>query len=271
MSAQSSLPRPPAQNVLLFRVPLAQTTMDQVLDLVHASIVSRRPLQVGVVNAAKLIGMQKDRTLREDVLGSGIILADGHAVVWASRMLKRPLPQRIAGIDLMMEMLKRGHREGYRFFLLGAAEDVSAAVAERIAREYPGAHIVGRRNGFFSHEEEPKIVQAILDAAPDILLVAMSSPKKERFMARWGLRLRVPVSHGVGGSFDVLAGKVRRAPAAWQRLGLEWLFRLKQEPRRLLRRYLLTNTLFALLLLKEMGRARRRRPRPLIRSFREGR
>ena len=117
--------------------------------------------------------------------------------------------------------------------------------------------MVGRHHGYFTSQEEPGLVAAIADAKPDILLVGMSSPKKERFLARWGDQLGVPVCHGVGGSFDVLAGKVRRAPLAWQRLGLEWLYRVKQEPRRLWRRYLVTNTLFCAIVLSELIHRRR--------------
>jgi N-acetylglucosaminyldiphosphoundecaprenol N-acetyl-beta-D-mannosaminyltransferase len=168
--------------------------------------------------------------------------------------LGRPLPERVAGIDLMNGMLQRGNRMGYGFYLLGATEEVSAAVARRIERIYPCIRIVGRRNGYFSSDEEATIAREILQAKPDILLIAMSSPKKERFLARWSKVINVPVCHGVGGSFDVFAGKVQRAPQAWQRLGLEWLYRLIQEPRRLLKRYAVTNTLFCLMTIRELGR-----------------
>ena len=238
----------------LLGVPLAPVTLEQVLDLVHQTIITRGRLQIGVVNAAKLVNMRRNQLLQDDVLSSDIILADGSAVVWASRLLRQPLPERVAGIDLMMGMFQRGDLLKYRFYLLGATEEVSAAVARRVGRDYPGVHIVGRRNGFFSGDEEAGIAQEIFQTKPDILLIAMSSPMKERFLARWSKEIDVPVWHGVGGSFDVFAGRVHRAPLAWQRLGLEWFYRLKQEPRRLLKRYLLTNTLFCLMTLKEMGR-----------------
>ncbi|MDX1694011.1 MAG: WecB/TagA/CpsF family glycosyltransferase, partial [Ketobacteraceae bacterium] len=107
-----------------------------------------------------------------------------------------------------------------------------------------GVVLAGRRNGYFSKEEEPQIAREIADAKADVLLVAITSPKKEQFMARWNDVIQVPVVHGVGGSFDVMAGKVKRAPELWQKLGLEWLYRVKQEPGRLWKRYLVTNTLF---------------------------
>jgi N-acetylglucosaminyldiphosphoundecaprenol N-acetyl-beta-D-mannosaminyltransferase len=244
----------------LLGVPLAPVTLKQVLDRVHETITTRGRLQIGVVNAAKLVNMHRNPLLQDDVLSSDIILADGSAVVWASRLLRQPVPERVAGIDLMMGMLQRGESFHYRFYLLGATEEVSVAVARRIGRDHPGVRIVGRRNGFFSGDEEPSIAQEILRSKPDILLMAVSSPKKERFLARWSKLIDVPVWHGVGGSFDVLAGRVQRAPQAWQRLGLEWFYRLKQEPRRLLKRYLLTNTLFCLMALKEIGRQMKSRP-----------
>jgi N-acetylglucosaminyldiphosphoundecaprenol N-acetyl-beta-D-mannosaminyltransferase len=233
-------------------VPVDALTMGEVLDRVHQTIVGRGRLQIGVVNAAKLVYMRRDPNLRADVLSCGLILADGVPVVWASRLLGRPLPERVAGIDLMYGMLRRGNEHGHRVYCLGASEAVLAAAVGRITADYPHVKMVGRHHGYFTSQEEPGLVAAIADAKPDILLVGMSSPKKERFLARWDSQLGVPVCHGVGGSFDVLAGKVRRAPPAWQRLGLEWLYRVKQEPRRLWRRYLITNSRFCVLLAVEL-------------------
>jgi N-acetylglucosaminyldiphosphoundecaprenol N-acetyl-beta-D-mannosaminyltransferase len=227
-------------------------TMVEVLDRVHQTIVGRGRLQIGVVNAAKLVYMRRDLNLRADVLSCDLILADGVPVVWASRLLGRPLPERVAGIDLMYGMLRRANEHGYRVYCLGASRDVLAAAVDRITADYPQLKMVGRHHGYFTSHEEPGLVAAIADAKPNILLVGMSSPKKERFLARWSDQLNVPVCHGVGGSFDVLAGKVRRAPLVWQRLGLEWLYRVKQEPRRLWRRYLITNSRFCGLLAVEL-------------------
>src|SRR5262245_40156980 len=201
--------------------------------------------------------MRADQTLRDDVRSSDLILADGLAVVWASRALGRPLPERVAGIDLMLAMLERGRTRGYRFYCLGATQDVLDRAIRAMTAGYPGVTIAGRHHGYFSADEEARVAQDIAASRADILLVAMTSPRKERFMARWSDQLDVPVFHGVGGSFDVLAGKVRRAPERWQRLGLEWLYRLKQEPRRLGTRYLVTNTAFCAMLAAEMLHGRR--------------
>jgi N-acetylglucosaminyldiphosphoundecaprenol N-acetyl-beta-D-mannosaminyltransferase len=241
-------------------VPIDALTMEEVLDRVDKAIVGRDRLQIGVVNAAKLVNMRRDPTIGADVLSCNLILADGVPVVWASRLLGRPLPERVAGIDLMLGMLRRGNEHGYRVYCLGASKDVLATAVARIATDYSRVCLVGCHHGYFFTQEESGLVAAIADAKPDILLVGMSSPKKERFLARWRDQLGVPVCHGVGGSFDVLAGKVRRAPLVWQRLGLEWLYRVCQEPRRLWRRYLVTNTLFCAMVLSELVRRRPHSP-----------
>jgi N-acetylglucosaminyldiphosphoundecaprenol N-acetyl-beta-D-mannosaminyltransferase len=226
-------------------------TMEHALQRVDEAIRRRERLQIGVVNAAKIVNMRRDEGLRRDVLSSDLVLADGMSVVWAGRLLGHRLPERVAGIDLMLAMLERGHTLGYRVYCLGATEEILDKAAARILADYPGVTLAGKHHGYFAPEEEEAVADEIAAARPDILFVAMTSPKKEQFLARWSGRIGVPVCHGVGGSFDVLAGHVQRAPRGWQRLGLEWLFRVKQEPARLWRRYLVTNTLFCALVLSE--------------------
>ena len=235
-------------------VPIHPLRMNQVLDVIDQVIQSRQRLRIGVVNAAKIVNMRRDDVLRADVLSSDLILADGMAVVWAGRLLGYPLPERVAGIDLMLRMLERGNQKRYRVYCLGATQGVLQTVVQRIGIEYPNVQVVGSQHGYFGAQDEDGIAADIIVARPDILLVAMTSPKKEQFLARWSDRLGVPVCHGVGGSFDVFAGKVERAPDWWQRFGLEWLYRVKQEPRRLWKRYLVTNTLFCSLVVREFFR-----------------
>ena len=130
--------------------------------------------------------------------------------------------------------------------------DLGAQRASTLAHPNLGVVLAGRRNGYFNDDEEKAIANDIADAKADILFVAMTSPKKEKFMARWKDTMEVPVVHGVGGSFDVMAGKVKRAPIAWQKMGLEWLYRVKQEPGRLWKRYLVTNSLFCWFVVKSL-------------------
>ena len=249
-------------SVGILGVPVAPATMDEAVDWVDEAVRERRRLHVGVVNAAKIVNMRRDPELRNDVLSSDVVFADGMSVVWASRLLGCPLPERVTGIDLMHRILERGQAHGYRVYLLGATRDVAETAAARMRERYPGVAVVGHQHGYFADREEEAVAAAIVAARPDVLFVAMTSPRKERFLARWSARLGVPVCHGVGGSLDVLAGKVERAPERWQRLGLEWLYRVKQEPRRLWRRYLVTNLIFLGLLLRELARRAFGRHRP---------
>ncbi|MCG3128938.1 MAG: N-acetylglucosaminyldiphosphoundecaprenol N-acetyl-beta-D-mannosaminyltransferase [Phycisphaerae bacterium] len=232
--------------------PICAATMRNALDLAEQHIAARQRLLIGVVNAAKLVNMRSDAALRESVQSCDVVFADGMAVVWASRLLGRPLPQRVAGIDLMMELLTRGSERGWRVFCLGATQEVLDGVTREIAQRFPGVQLAGAQHGYFTPAQESAVADAIAASRADILFVAMTSPKKEQFLARWSEHMNVPVCHGVGGSFDVLAGKVRRAPRVWQVLGLEWAYRVAQEPRRLWKRYLITNVKFVWMVLGAM-------------------
>ena len=235
-------------------VDVHAATLRQALELCRRAALTRQPISIGVVNAAKLVHMQSDAALRESVASSDLVVADGMAVVWASRALGRALPERVAGIDLFEELLALAEREGFSVYFLGAEPDVlERAVAVARAR-HPGLRTAGSHHGYFRPDEEPALVEAIAAARPDMLFIGMTSPKKEIFLARHGARIGAAVCHGVGGSLDVLAGKVGRAPALWQRLGLEWLYRVKQEPRRLWRRYLVTNSQFLWLVARDVLR-----------------
>jgi N-acetylglucosaminyldiphosphoundecaprenol N-acetyl-beta-D-mannosaminyltransferase len=238
--------------VYLFDIPIKAMTMYQVLGLIRQAISISAPLQIGVVNAAKVVNMYRNPALGADVLSSDVIFADGASVVWASHILGNPVPERVAGIDLMMGMLRQGQELNYRVYLLGATEEVNRIVSERIKIDYPGVIVVGRRNGYFPASEEEAIANDIARSRPEILLVAITSPKKEQFLARWSDRIKIPICHGVGGSFDVYAGKVKRAPLSWQRCGMEWFYRLLQEPGRMWKRYLITNSLFCWLIIREL-------------------
>lgn len=222
-----------------------------------------RYLSVGMLNAAKVVAMRKDDLLRRAVCGCGMVLADGQSVVWASRLLGAPLPERVAGIDLFVALLGEASRRGYRVYFLGARPDVLDRMLAEVGRRYPDLIVAGARDGYFGAGEEPDVADAIRLAGPDLLFVGMSSPRKELFGARWGERTGAAVVHGVGGSFDILAGLTRRAPLWWQRHGLEWLYRVAQEPVRLGGRYLTTNAAFMTLVAREAvsRRLRHRGPR----------
>ena len=238
----------------LFGMPLNAMTMSEVVDRCDLAVRERRPVQIGVLNAAKVVRLRSDPLLRTSLLQCEVIVADGQSVVWASRVLGRPLPERVAGIDLFEELLALADRDRRRVYLLGARPEVVARVAEVVAERYPHADVVGARDGYFTDDEAADVAESVRASGADMLFLGMVSPKKEIFTGTYGPTLGVPVVHGVGGSFDVLAGVTDRAPVAWQRAGMEWAYRLKQEPRRLARRYLTTNTAFLALTARERVR-----------------
>ena len=243
-----------AKRQLLFGLAIDAATLGEVLTRCEAAIRTRTRVLVGVVNAAKLVNLRKDAKLRDSLLECDMILADGQSVVWASKILSKPLPERVAGIDLFEGLLDLADQEHYSVYLLGATPAVVAALAETISNRFPNAVIAGWRDGYFVDEEADSVAYEITTSRPDMLFLGMASPKKEIFLGRFGASLGVPVLHGVGGSFDVMAGVTQRAPESWQRLGFEWAYRLKQEPRRLWRRYLRTNTRFILQVIIERFR-----------------
>lgn len=242
----------------LFGLQVDALTLDDVVGLAGSAVATRRRLLIGVVNAAKIVHLRSDALLRESLLACDVVLADGQSVVWAGRALGQPLPERVAGIDLFERLLALADRDERSVYLLGARPDVLRAVEQQIRTRWPGARIAGSRDGYFDDAAADQVAAAIASSGADMLFIAMTSPKKEIFLATHGASLGVPVLHGVGGSFDVLAGVTRRAPRRWQRWGLEWLYRVVQEPGRLWKRYLTTNTAFLILLARE--RIHRSRP-----------
>ncbi len=205
-----------------------------------------------VVNAGKIVAMQTDLQLRQSVNESDLVNADGQAVVWASRFLGKPLKERVAGIDLMINLVQLAHKKGYKIFFFGAKEDVVKAVVNTYTNQYSSNIIAGYRNGYFKKEEELDIARQISNSGAHILFVAISSPNKENFLYdNKDILKNVNFIMGVGGSFDVVSGKIKRAPLWMQTYGLEWFYRFLQEPRRMWKRYLVGNTVFIYLILKE--------------------
>jgi N-acetylglucosaminyldiphosphoundecaprenol N-acetyl-beta-D-mannosaminyltransferase len=251
-------PGPPAsRQVELFGLRIDALTMAETLDAAEALIAAGGVHQHVVVNVAKVVAADRDPDLRAIINACDLVNADGQPIVWASRLLGRPLPERVAGIDLMLGLFARAAAAGHAVYLLGARPAIVAAAAERAVREHPGLQVAGARDGYWRAEEEADVAAAIAAARPAMLFLAIPSPAKERFLARWKDSIGAPFVMGVGGSFDVYAGLVRRAPRWLQRLGLEWLFRLAQEPRRMWRRYVTDAPRFAWLVAKALAARRR--------------
>ena len=227
-------------------------TMTEMVERAKAAMRSRTRLQHVAMNVAKFVNMRSDAVLRDDVQGSDLIGIDGMGILWALRLFGIPAKERVTGIDLFCELLKLCAEEGFRPFLLGATPSVLQRAADVIAAKFPSIRLAGLRDGYFHPEEEGKVVEQIIKSKADCLFIAMPTPRKERFLAAYRDHLGVPFIMGVGGSLDVIAGQVPRAPRNMQSMGLEWLYRVYQEPRRMWWRYAKTNTLFAGILIRGM-------------------
>lgn len=245
-----------ARRIDFLGVPLDPLDMEETVAVIDSALAQRVRLQHVVVNVSKLIGMRRDADLHRDVVESDLINIDGMGIVWGARLMGLPVPARVAGIDLMDRVLALCAERGYRPYILGARPAVLEQAVANIRRRHPDIDIAGWRDGYFKREEEEAVVDAIRASRADCLFVAMSSPMKERFTQLYRDRMGVSFLMGVGGSIDVMAGITRRAPHWMQQAGLEWLYRVLQEPRRMWRRYLVTNSVYLGLLTRELLRAR---------------
>ena len=205
------------------------------------------------VNADKLLQMRDNPALDAAVRRCEVINADGASIVLASRLLGTRLPERVAGIDLLYELCSLAQNEGYGVYLLGAHKEIVGQAGEHLLGRYPGLRIVGTRDGYFGPDEYGEVADELARVSPDITFVGITSPKKEELIEFFRHRGLTGVFVGVGGSFDVVSGSLARAPLWMQRMGLEWLFRLVQEPGRLFARYAVGNARFLCLVLREMG------------------
>ncbi len=226
--------------------------MQETLSLIEKTVQSENQMHHVVVNAGKMVAVQKNFDLRKSVNESDIINADGQAVVWASKFLGKPLKERVAGIDLMKNLVALAAKKNYKIFLLGAKEEVVKKVANIYSETYGPNIIAGYRNGYFNREDEVQIAKKIANSGAQMLFVAITSPIKENFLYNHREHLKeVNFVMGVGGSFDVIAGITKRAPLWMQKVGLEWFYRFLQEPKRMWKRYLIGNSKFIYLVLKE--------------------
>lgn len=230
--------------------PMDNLSMQESVDIIETNVANGVFLQHVVVNVAKLVHMQHDDELAESVKACDIINIDGMGVVLGARFCGHKVKERVAGVDLFHQLLAMSAKCGFPVFLLGAEEAVAEKTAETVKKLYPELALAGYHHGYFWDDEEA-IVKMIKDSGAKLLFVAITSPKKENFINKWQDKLGVNFVMGVGGTFDVVAGKVKRAPKWMQKYGLEWFYRIVQEPRRMWKRYLVTNSQFLFLLLKE--------------------
>jgi N-acetylglucosaminyldiphosphoundecaprenol N-acetyl-beta-D-mannosaminyltransferase len=246
----------PAVRRDLLGLPLDGLTMAQAVDRCTSAVERGDYLPVGMINAAKAVTMLQDERLRDAVTSCGMVLADGQSVVWASRLLGSPLPERVAGVDLFGRLLAVAARRGLRVYFLGAEESVLALALAKVRRAFPGLVVAGARDGYYPADQDEDVAAEIRESGADILFVGMTSPRKELFISQWGPLTGVKVAHGVGGSSGALAGVTRRAPLWPQSCALEGLSRAAQEPARLGRQYMSANASFITMVTRELIRQR---------------
>ena len=236
----------------LMGLPVDILSRDETVARAERAMRSGEPCQHVALNVAKLVNARRNPELDRDIRDADIVGIDGMGIAWALRIVGESGVVRVTGIDLFEGLMGLCADRGYRPFLLGATPEVLERAETELRRRHPGLVLAGSHHGYFKPIEEAEVCAEIAASGAHCLFVAMPTPHKERFMLRNRARLGVPFAMGVGGTLDVVAGKVRRAPRAMQALGLEWLYRLAQEPRRLAARYLDTNAVFAALMAGEV-------------------
>lgn len=235
-----------SMRINLFDCPIDALTLDQTIQKIDDAIRQKKHIHHVFVNVATIVHLQDDPVLKRGVVNCDIINADGLGVVWAANALGLHIPERVSGPDLMEKIVELSHHKGYKIYFLGAEEWVVKKVTEVYAEKYSPDIIAGYHHGYFTAEDEPALAQMIAATKPNILFVAMTSPKKEDFLYRnKSIFSEINMITGVGGCFDLVAGKTKRAPKWMQKVGLEWFYRMIQEPRRLFGRYLTTNAAMA--------------------------
>jgi len=239
------------ESIPLHGVRVHRVTMEETLAAIDRFIAEGGPHHVVTLDASMCVTALGDAELRGIVQSAELVTPDSAGVLWACRKFGQPLAQRVSGVEIVERLCALSSTRGYRLFFLGAAPGVAEAAAANMRARYPNCRIVGAHDGFFTPAEEPALVEQIRAARPDVLCVALGIPKQEKWIARHRDTLGVPVLIGVGGTFDVYAGRVKRAPLWMQRLNLEWFYRLLKNPRKIGK--VLTLPRFVLMTLKAKG------------------
>lgn len=220
------------ERVEILGVKVDAVTMAQAVERVEDLIAEKNSSIVATANAEMLLNATHDAELKKILNAASLVVPDGAGTVWAARHLGKQMPERVAGFDLVQELMKIAPARGIKFFLFGAAPGIADKAKLKAETLYPGIKIVGTRNGYFKPADETEIISQIKNSQPDILLAALGVPKQEKWLFKYRDELKIPVSIGVGGTFDVMAGVVKRAPLWMQKARLEWLFRAMLQPSR---------------------------------------
>ncbi|PJA30408.1 MAG: glycosyltransferase [candidate division Zixibacteria bacterium CG_4_9_14_3_um_filter_46_8] len=228
--------------------PVDSLTTDEALMTIDRYIEEHKPHRITPINASKLCRVDSDSRLANIIKKSDMVIPE-YAVIWGANQLKIKLAEHIGGIMLMRSILEKAPFKNYKIYFLGAKEEVVTEMVKRLKREHRDLNITGYHHGYFTSENDREIIEDIRSKCPDILLVAMGTPKQEVWIDDHFEELNVPVVMGVGGSFDVFAGLTKETPD-YLRCGFEWLYRLAQDPKRLWKRYITTNPKFVWKVLK---------------------
>lgn len=245
------------ERIQILGITIDPLTMKETVDAVEQYVLKKHPLHLMGVNADKINQCHEDEKIKKIVNESGIINADGASVVLASKFLGAPVPERVAGIDLMQNLLELSNKKGYSVYFFGAKEEILQDMLKIFEERYPALNVVGYRNGYFSPEDEKHIQEDIKEKKPDFVFVGITSPKKEYIIQSFMDNGINAVFMGVGGSFDVLSGHIKRAPLWMQNAHLEWLFRVANEPKRLFKRYFVGNVTFIKRVLDEKRKSKK--------------
>ncbi|GAA0137607.1 WecB/TagA/CpsF family glycosyltransferase [Paenibacillus sp. YSY-4.3] len=235
--------------VTIFGIPFSKWGMQETVQYLAGAISDRKPHQVITANPIMVMAALENPSYKKMMQQAELIVPDGSGVVWASQVGGDPVVERVAGFDLLHELMKEGERRRWKVYLLGASQEVVQETANRLKTQYPGAEIAGYRDGFFGPEQDDEVIEEIRRTSPDLLFIARGAETQEPWIAKYKQRLAVPVMMGVGGSFDVISGRTKRAPKVFQKLRLEWLYRLIKEPTRF--RRMLALPKFAVRVLRE--------------------
>lgn len=214
-------------------LPIALVDLMGSVELIEAFVHGDEPQLVVTANAICAVMAHDDPTYADEICSAGLVTCDGAGVQWAMKRAGHSDIARVTGIDLMEQLCHRSADKGYRLFFLGGEAGVAQEAKERLQLKIPGCNIVGCRHGFFPAEDDDIVAQEVAESKPDIVLIAMGMPRQERFFLATKHLLGAKVGIGVGGAFDVFSGRTRRAPLAWQRLKLEWLWRSILNPKKL--------------------------------------
>lgn len=240
--------------VTLFDTPVDILSRSETITAAVTAMETRTRCQHVAMNVAKLVNARTDAELDRDVRDSDIVGIDGMGILYALRLMGHRVDERVAGVDLFEDLMAVCADKDFRPYLLGATQQVLDATVAELKRRHPALQFAGTQHGYFKPDEDDRIASAVRESGADCLFIAMPTPRKERFMRAYRDVMNVPFLMGVGGTFDVVAGHVERAPAIYQRLGMEWLYRMMQEPRRMFWRYARTNTIFLGLMLPSLLR-----------------